>query len=120
VGLTLFPPPLDIYPPPYLIGNPRIAGFGIRDKLRFGAMDRLPSGMAVVPVPPVQFLINPTHNVATINTTPCWIIEASSDLVTWEAIGTSNAADAAGEVNEFIDVEAVAHPKRFYRVRACP
>jgi Calx-beta domain-containing protein len=117
VGLTILSPPIDVYPPPYLVANPRSAGVGIRDKLRFGQMDRLPGGIAVVPVPPVQ-VVNSTSAITT-NTAPCWIIEASADLIQWEQIGTSDAAEAAGEVNEFIDVEAASYPQRFYRMRPC-
>ncbi len=43
-----------------------------------------------------------------------WTVEASTDLVTWEEIGT---ADPSGESGDFVDVNAGDFPSRFYRFR---
>ncbi|HKQ36821.1 MAG TPA: Calx-beta domain-containing protein, partial [Verrucomicrobiae bacterium] len=105
VGLTLQAPPEAVYSPPYLIGNPHSAGVSIQDRLRRARPALLPGGFFVVPLP---------------TTTPCCVIEASSNLVDWQQIGITDASQAAGEIDQFIDVDATAHQMRFYRTAPCP
>ena len=119
VGLTLQPPPLDVFPPPYLLGSsslmPRSAGVTIRDQRIFPPnrytrlLERLRNQHVIVPLPvPVPTPPAP----ATTNT---WAIEASANLIDWEEIGT---AESSAEANEFVDVNAGDSPSRFYRFRA--
>ncbi|HEX7862239.1 MAG TPA: Calx-beta domain-containing protein [Verrucomicrobiae bacterium] len=113
VDLRLLAPPPGIYPPPYLVGNPGSAGVAIRDHLRWSAnfastgqvttsLERLPDGTFILGAPSL--------NVATTN----YIVEASTDLVHWEEIGTANVIESFAE---FVDANAANLPARFYRMR---
>ena len=63
---------------------------------------------------------NAATAAVTTNSTPCFIIEASTDMVTWPQIGTSDAATDAGAVDGFVDPDAKNFPQRFYCPRPCP
>ena len=118
VGLTLQPPPLDVYPPPYLVGTsstmPRSAGVSIRDHLVFPPnrytrlLQRLRNRHVIVPLPVPELVAAAAAS---------WMIEVSADLTTWEEIGTATSSDEAGE---FVDVSEADSPSRFYRFRAVP
>jgi hypothetical protein len=120
IVLTLQPPP-DTYPPPYLLGQPRSGGATIHDGLsrRFFPR-RFRSGHFVLPVPVEITTTNIATGATSTNDAPCWIIEASPDLVTWQQIGISDATTAAGPVDNFVDADSASQPTRFYRARPCP
>lgn len=46
-----------------------------------------------------------------------WNVEASPDLVHWEQIGTVQPGEST---DEFVDLDAHNHPKRFYRFVPVP
>ena len=54
-----------------------------------------------------------TVSILDIDTAPpVWTVEASTDLVNWEVIGTT---DPSGESGDFVDVSVGDFPSRFYR-----
>jgi hypothetical protein len=115
VGLTLLPPPPDLNPPPYLVGSPARAGVAIRDHLRSAnspvigpapatpSLERLPDGTVILE----KTIANPTATV--------FIIDASTDLVHWQEIGTVTATESFAD---FVDLLATDLPVRFYRMRS--
>ncbi len=56
-------------------------------------------------------------NVPT-NTGPdaCWVVQSSSDLITWSNLSTNSAG---GSLLEFRDPQAKAYPQKFYRAILC-
>ena len=126
VALTLPSPPLDVFPPPYLLGTAltiyHSAGVSIRDQV---LAPQPPAGLSrrhrivwlrrhrhvIVPLPvaPIITAAADTNVVAT-----AWAVEASSDLLTWQEIGTTD------DPEEFVDVDAGDAPQRFYRFRELP
>ena len=128
VALTLLPPPVVTDPPAYVLGASttaqNTAGITIRDIYvaplnRFERARRLrfPGRYAVIarprdpdPVPAAAIAVATASTPAVIGQ----IVEASSDLVNWEQIGTIEPTE---DVDEFVDVNAENFPTRFYRFR---
>ena len=124
VSLALQPPPPDVFPPPYLLGTSltiyHSAGVSIRDQV---LAPQPPAGLprrqrivwlrrhrhVIVPLPIAPAVPSATNAVAV-----AWAVEASSDFVTWQEIGT------AEDPEEFVDVNAGEAPQRFYRFRQLP
>jgi hypothetical protein len=115
VGLSLLAPSPEVYPPPYMVGNPSSAGVVIRDHLRWSAdlplvspdpsarlIERLADGIIVLG----ERLESPKSD---------FIVEASINLVDWEEIGSGNSIE---NFAEFVDVNAPDLPVRFYRMRS--
>ena len=127
VSLTLQTPPLNVEPPPYALGASSTlqnsAGVSIRDtyvapmtrfeRARYIRFGTLPRRFHVVvsrppsPPPPTTAPAAPTG----------YIIEASTDLVNWEQIGTVEPTE---DVDEFVDVDAGDYESRFYRFSPAP
>ena len=115
VGLTLQVPTPDIFPPPYLLSaTPPLrhaAGVSIRDQLLppdgLSRQQRLVwlwrHRHAIVPLP--------VSVAATGGVAASWVVEASSDLATWQEIGI------AEDPEEFVDVNAGDASTRFHRFR---
>ena len=124
VGITIEPPPSGITPPPYVVGASstmqRSAGIGILERrpltprARAFYFRRQYHGIIPLPVP-VAPAAAPAPPVAGAVATPTvWMVEASTDLVNWEEIGTT---DPSGEAGDFVDVNAGNYDSRFYRFR---
>ena len=136
VVLTLQQPALNVFPPPYLVGVPGSGGATIRDyisyssrrfSIRYYPRHRYahttylsPTRTFPVPVPTHIVVSNAVTSTVTTNAAPCWIIEASTDMVNWTQIGTSDSTTAAGAVDGFVDTEAGNFSQRFYRTKPCP
>ena len=124
VGITIEPPPQSGSPPAYLIGStfiqPRSAGIRILDQRPISAQARafyfrrqyhgiLPLPVVTASAPP------PPGAVAAVASAPAlWSVEASTDLLNWETIGTT---DPSGEGGDFVDMDAGNYGQRFYRFR---
>ncbi len=134
VVLALQQPALDVFPPPYLMGSPATAGATIRDYLSYSsrrfAIRHYPKVRYrythfTVPVPVQAVTTALVTNAAVVssvpvtNNTPCWTIEASTNMVNWVSVGTSDSSTAAGAVDGFVDTDAGNFAQRFYRTRPC-
>lgn len=115
-------PSADVYPPPYVLSGSATlrssAGASIRDsfltpgqpltrrmKVLLWRHNRFHRHVVVpLPSPPP-----PAEAVATPLIT--WAVDASSDLVLWEEIGTTQ------DPEEFVDVSEGDYAQRFYRFR---
>lgn len=99
VVLRLMPSPLDVFPPPYYIGNPARAGAIIVDNDQ--------------PRPPVCILPDRSFHLRWPGSNGQWFrIECSTNLVHWMPICTNIVTDGAVH---FVDLEAEHAPSRFYR-----
>ncbi len=114
VGITLQPPPLGVDPPPYVVGASltmqRSAGVSIRDSRPPPAqlyVNRLLNGHFLVPRPGP-----PIATAATAAPPAIWKVEASTNLMDWEEIGTVESSET---VDEFVDLNAGTFTQRFYR-----
>lgn len=130
VSITLLPPAPEVYPPPYVLSSAgtmsRSAGVSIRDHyLRPGqVLNRYQRALlirrnrfqhhVIVPLPPapVPAAAEPVPDPAPA--LMAWAVEASTDLVAWEEIGTTE------DPEEFVDVTDEALEHRFYRFRQVP
>ncbi len=123
VSLILQTPPLDVEPPAYALGASTTmqnsAGVTIRDtyiapltrgeRARFIRFGTLPRRFHVVVTRPPSPTPAPANAPAA---PPKYNVEASTDLVNWEQIGT---VDSGEEADEFVDVNAGDFEQRFYR-----
>lgn len=129
IVLTLPPPPADLFPPPYLLGGPEpvVASAGatlredapplirpVLDRFERARRRRFPSRYRIVPLPIVALPTLPEAGPAPVAPLKTWAVEASSDLATWQEIGTTE------DPEEFVDVDAGDAPQRFYRFREVP
>jgi hypothetical protein len=130
VVLALQPPAPNVFPPPYLVGTPGSGGATIRDFITwntrrfpvrwYGPHNNYTHTTFLVPVPTHMVVTNTVTLAVATNAAPCWIIEASTNMVNWVQVGTSDSTTAAGAVDGFVDTEAGNFPQRFYRTRPCP
>ncbi|MBL9171052.1 MAG: hypothetical protein JNN07_25190 [Verrucomicrobiales bacterium] len=122
ISVSLARPPSDVYPPPYVLSGSSTlrssAGASIRDsfltpgqpltrrmKVLLWRHNRYHRHVVVpLPAPSLQ-----EESVASQPIT--WAVDASSDLVLWEEIGTTQ------DPEEFVDVSEGDHAERFYRFR---
>jgi hypothetical protein len=118
VSITLDIPPLDVIPPPYAISAPLTAAISISHHPYLTSKRRaivLRRHHLILPLPtppaPAAALTN------AIAAPAVWTVEASTDLVNWEEIGTT---DPSGEFGDFVDVNAGDFAQRFYRFRPVP
>ena len=124
VIVTLELPPLDVLPPPYLIGGSNNMGISAGATIREDALlvppvhlnrykralrIRYPSRYRTVIIP-LPVLPAPAPGAPA----KIWAVEASSDLVTWEEIGETE------DPEDFADVSEGDFPQRFYRFREVP
>ena len=126
VALTLQPPPLTTLPPSFILASASAtqisAGASLRDiytppltrlqrvwlwRHRHFAVQRFVAPVAVAAAAPPPAPALPVS----------YAVEASTDLVDWEQIGT---VDPGEDTDEFVDVNAGDFPSRFYRFRELP
>jgi hypothetical protein len=123
VGITIEPPSPAVSPPPYVVGTSstmqRSAGISILERFPISAKARAfhfrRQHHGIIPLPTPSA---PTAGVA-LAAAPLivWTVEASTDLVNWDEIGTT---DPSGEYGNFVDVNAGNFDSRFYRFRPLP
>ncbi len=119
VVLTLPLPDPEVFPPRYLLGGAgplaASAGATIRedapprgpiDRFERARRLRFPGRYRIVPLP-----VLPVAEPAPAAAARGWVVEASSELMSWEAIGETE------DPEEFVDVDAGDRPQRFYRFR---
>ncbi|MGB8170381.1 MAG: Calx-beta domain-containing protein [Chthoniobacteraceae bacterium] len=118
VSITLNPPSANITPPSYAIAAAaRSAGISIIDHLSLSSKQRqliLRRRHLVLPIPPMPPAIPAPGAALAVAAPTIWTVEASTDLLSWEEIGTT---DPSGEAGDFVDVAAGDFPARFYRFR---
>ena len=124
VGITIEPPPQSGLPPAYLIGStfiqPRSAGIRILDQRPISAQARAfyfrqqYHGILPLPVVPASAPPPPDAVAAVAPAPAMWTVEASTDLLNWATIGTT---DPSGEQGDFVDMDAGNYGQRFYRFR---
>ena len=125
VALTLQAAPADVFPPAYLFSAlPSLqtsAGVSIRDQVLpvsppYGLSPRQRivwlrrHRHVIVPLPAAP-VVAAAPAVGTNVVTTTWAVEASTDFVTWQEIGTT------ADPEEFVDVDAGDAMQRFYRFR---
>ena len=131
VSLTLLSPPLEVEPPPYVLGSSTTthssAGVSIRDTYlfpghpfqtrrdRIAYLRHLHRVHAIIPRPVVAAADPVAAPPPAVPTT--WAVDASTDLMNWEEIGTVEPSDTS---EEFVDVNAGDFESRFYRYRPLP
>ncbi len=130
VSIALNAAPLVGGVPSYAIGNsiamPRSGGIAIIDRPRILSTN-IPAKLRalirrrhhlVLPLPITQAPAAPPPALGDVVATPSvWTVEASTDLVNWQDIGTT---DPSGEAGDFVDVNAGDYASRFYRFREVP
>ena len=112
---------LSASPPAYVVGSttlrPRSAGINIHDlrpidpRARAFYFRRQYHGVIPLPVAPP---LSAGGSGAAAPAAALWTVEASSDLLNWATIGTT---DPSGEQGDFVDVDAANFDQRFYRFR---
>jgi hypothetical protein len=123
VGITIEPPLLAVLPPPYVVGTSttmqRSAGISILERFPLSGRARTvyfrrhSHGIIPLPIPPAP----PVGEALAATPLMVWTVEASTDLVNWDEIGTT---DPSGEDGDFVDVNAGDFDSRFYRFRPLP
>ena len=122
VGITINPPPLSVSPPTYVVGSSfiryRSAGITIHDLRPFDPRARAfyarRGRHTIIPLPIAPAPAPPATALAAAAAPALWSVEATTDLINWETIGTT---DPSGEQGDFVDVDAGNFDQRFYRFR---
>ncbi len=127
VSIALNPPPTNVFPPAYAITStaltPSVAAIYIVNSLTLSPKQRqliLRRHHLLIPIPPVlppTTAPAPALAGAAAPAPTIYAVEASTNLIDWEEIGTT---DPSGEGGDFVDVNAGDFPSRFYRFRPLP
>ena len=124
VVLTLLPPPPALDPPPYVLALTSTAqfsaGVGIHDVYttplnRYQRALQIRGRSIIITRTPADTVTPPAGTPPPPPTQ--WRVEASTDLASWEQIGTVQSNE---ETDDFVDVNAGDYPQRFYRFVPVP